>query len=133
MLKKVLVSVLVLLLGVLSYFALRTPVMNALHDGSMEVVLVDEEGKTVDTRTIWFDEGDKMFDVLKEEFKLVEDEDYIDYGDFGVFITSIGELQSDDDYWLELFVDDKSSTVSISFIELKDGLTIKFVMTEISW
>lgn len=121
--KKIIATVVVLLILFAALFAINNP-FGSKADGSIEVEVVNLEGKTVEDKTIEFNKGDKLGTLLKENFDNVKIKDG--------FLSSIDELSTPDDYstFICIYVDDKMSEVGLNDIEYKDGTNISFVDTE---
>lgn len=135
--KKILYSILVL--GVAGIgFLISGQLSRSNHDGTLTIVLIDEDGETVIDEAIPFDEGDSMIDILEEQYSIqCGDSSYnpttcSDLPSFGRVLLTFEEVETD--WWttfLAIYIDDVYSVSGIDDIEPTDGTVYRFEFTEV--
>lgn len=95
-------------------------------EGTITVILKDLNDRE-ETRTIDFYEDDTFLGLLEKEYT-------ISYKDssYGAVLYNIDWIKTDfKTTYIAIYIDDKYSTVGVSSIELKDGMTILLLETKI--
>jgi hypothetical protein len=110
----------VLMIFALASLSIRKPV-EVSTDGSITVVLINENGDIVESKEIEFYKGDNLFFLVRNNFEITFQE-----FSFGVMILSIGEIYSSQNYFISISVNGVVSMVGITLIEFQDGDSIEF-------
>ena len=99
----------------------------AKDDGHITVTVQDKEGKVLAEKKIGYKEGDKLTDLVKDNFKNVTYED----SGFGPMIMTIESLTTPADWssYISILYNGQYAEVGIGSLEFKDGDKIDFVDT----
>lgn len=130
--KTVLGLLLILLFGLSACSVERS---KAVEAGSLIVELSDGVS-IVDTKTIAFDKGDTLFDLLADNFTLYcadeagEPDDTCSYvGPYGTYLVGIGTLTAfDSGEFIAFYIDGVSSMYGIDMTLPENGKTYRFVL-----
>lgn len=101
----------------------------AKADGHITVVVKDLGDKLLAEKKIGYKTGDKLTDLVKNNFKNVtykEDQ-------YGLLIMTIESITTPEDWstWIAILINGELAQVGISSLEFKDGDTISFVNTQL--
>ena len=123
---KLIVTIIAVVVLVAGIFALSKS-FSSKKDGTIEVEIVNLEGKTINDKSIDYQTGDTLVSLLESNFDNVKVED-------GMLYT-IDELTTPEDWstYICIYVDDQMSQVGIEEIQFKDGTKISFVDTELNY
>lgn len=122
---KILLAVLaVAVLAVAGYFIVKGTAAKA--DGYITVTVKDLEGKVLAEKKIGFKTGDKLIDLVRNNFKNVT---FDEKDPTMPFLMTIESLTTPADYskYISILYNGEYSPVGISQIEFKDGDKIDFV------
>ena len=124
--KKVLLTIIAILVVVGCIFAVKSA-FNAKDIGTITVSVVDIDGNELAKKEIQFKEGDEITKLLEDNFDNVVIEDG--------FLYSIDKLTTPEDWstFICLYVDGEMSEVGLLEVQFKDGTSISFVDTAMSW
>ncbi len=92
--------------------------------GELTIILVNEQAEVVSEKDVYFEEGDTLLQILSDNF----DVDIKEYS-FGSMILKIDSLDSEDNYFIAIFLNGEEPSAGIDGIEFQDGDEIKFVRT----
>lgn len=94
--------------------------------GNIAITIKDLSGRE-ETKEVLFKEGDMLIDVLDREYDIrYEDSKY------GVKLYDIEWIKTDfQTTYIAIYIDNSYSTLGVSSITLKDGLTIQLVETKL--
>jgi len=92
--------------------------------GELTIILVNEQAEVVSEKDVCFEEGDTLLQILSDNF----DVDIKEYP-FGSMILKIDSLDSEDNYFIAIFLNGEEPSAGIDGIEFQDGDEIKFVRT----
>lgn len=122
----VLLSAIAIVALVLVVVKLKT-LATATCDGTIKVSIVNLEGTTINEKTIEFNNGDDLVELLTNNFENV----YVDNG----FLYTIDKLTTPEDWstFICLYVDGEMSMVGITEVVYTDGTEISFVDTVMSY
>ena len=133
--KKLILTAIALAFGALGFFVYET-----LHqtegDGSVTIVVVDENDNVTYSEIHRFTEEDTLFSILQDTFDLscannmYQPSDCSDTSFFGTVILGIDDLDTDwtTDY-IAIYINDEYSGYGIDGIQLRDGDTYRFEYT----
>lgn len=121
-------------LSVIAIIALTIALISSIDNstttetGILTIQLVDIDGTQLNERQIMFEEGEKLINILERSYEL----NYEYYATMGVFLKRIGYLDigSSGDLYIGFYIDNVYSNKGISSIEVKDGMTITFKLTD---
>ena len=124
--KKVLLTIIAILVVAGCIFTLKSA-FNAKDIGEITVSVVDIDGNELAKKEIPFKEGDGITKLLEDNFDNVVIEDG--------FLYSIDKLTTPEDWstFICLYVDGEMSEVGLLEVQFKDGTSISFVDTAMSW
>ena len=96
--------------------------------GVLTIQLVDIDGTQLDERQIMFEEGEKLIRILERSYEL----NYEYYATMGVFLKRVGNLDigSSGNLYIGIYIDNVYSNKGITSIEVTDGMTITFKLTD---
>lgn len=100
----------------------------AQNSGIIIIELINLENVVVETKSLEFNQGDKLISLLDLNFEIKYHSSI-----YGAFITKINDLEvlDENDYFIQININDKYSSVGISQIKLINGIKISFILTKI--
>ena len=124
--KKVLLTIIAILVVAGCIFTLKSA-FNAKDIVEITVSVVNIDGNELAKKEIPFKEGDEITKLLEDNFDNVVIEDG--------FLYSIDKLTTPEDWstFICLYVDGEMSEVGLLEVQFKDGTSISFVDTAMSW
>ena len=136
--KKLVVSIFVLLLALASFFMLKDEA-TAESLGKATIILVDETGSEIVHEELDFEEGITLFELLEANYSVACANNAYRLSDVcekttfgGHVILHLDEIETD---WygsyISIYVNDLYSTKGIDLVPLIDGDTYKFVYTSL--
>lgn len=136
--KKIVVSFIVLLLAVASFFMLKEEA-TAESFGQATIIIIDQTGTEIVRDDINFNEGATLFELLESNYnvgcannsyKLVDVCEKTTFG--GHVILNLDEMETDwYSSYIGMYINDTYSTKGIDLIPLIDGDVYKFVYTSL--
>ena len=136
--KKLVISMLVLLVGSASFWFFSQPIDNDIR-GEVTIIVINELEEVVYQQSISFEEEDTLFELLDRELNVQCANMSYQISDACVNVTMNGKviLGLDDvktDWYhsfIAIYVDGEYSEYGIDGIALKDGSTYRFEYTEV--
>lgn len=130
------IAVIGVLLGI--YFMVSQP-KNGDESGFISIVVINQEGTEIINDTFVFDEEKSLYSLLYEEYNIgcanmsylldtTCDHSFIN----GHILLQIESVSTDwTNSYLRIMIDDIESNYGVDFIMLEDGVTYKFIYTEL--
>ena len=128
--KKYFKRFLIILIAIFAVFSLSACGKKADSSGKFEIVVVNEKGSTILDKTISFEKGDNLVDLLKADRKVKLNGNVTEYGFYVTGVCDIEASTVGENYYWRLSVDDEISLVGISSVELRDGMKITFELID---
>lgn len=96
------------------------------YDGKIEVEIVSLDGYVTYEKSIKYNDGDKLVDLVSDNFDNVVIEDGM--------IMAIEDYETPEDWstFLSIYINDEMSMVGITEIEISNGMKVSFIITEFS-
>jgi len=131
--KKILISIVFIGIGLASFFYFSAP-KESEESGNIEVVLIDEIGDIVSTKTLPYYEGDTLFKVLDENYDILcadasynPSSDCNSVGINGRVILGIDTLITNwQNNYISIYINDDYAVQGIDQIELQNNAIYKF-------
>lgn len=128
--RKLIVSIIAIVVVVAAVFMLKKPSQPnvvATNNESVEIEIVDIDGKQINDKSIEIEDGDTLASLVEENFDNVKIEDG--------FLYTIDKLTTPEDWstFIAIYVNDEMAEVGINDIQLKDGDKYSFVDTKMEY
>ena len=134
--KKTLVTIIIVAIGVFAYRAFTNQSSDAL--GSIQIIIVDQSGDYISNDTYYFEENDTLFGILDENYTLgCANNNYSITDDcsermFGRVLLKIDSIETDwFHYFIAIYINDEYSTLGIDDIPLHDQDVYRFEYTKV--
>lgn len=96
---------------------------NKGSEGKITITLVSLEGEVLDKRDVSFSKDDTLYDVLKENYDIIEENG---------MLLKINELETLDTskYFIKIYLNEEMANRGIKTLKINDGDKLSFVYTK---